>query len=82
MNRAVKGIKTAVSDWNATGNIAARLYYNKDTGRVWVNEYASGNDWSSYDNPAIVELAAHDDLNFMKMHMKDIVRLVIESYGY
>lgn len=57
MTKAIKGIKTAVGDFNCWQG-AARIYFDSQTGEVWTNVYAGPGEWNEYLDPSVVQIAS------------------------
>lgn len=71
--QTIKGIKSAVSDFNKWQG-AARVYFNKSEMKMWTNVYHGPEQWEDYHDENIVEIhrkavhnmAERDDKTSMK----------------
>jgi len=76
MTTIIKGIKLAVGDYNRNQNLAAIMYFDKETGEVWTNVYASENEWSEYHSKSIVSLQSRGNLYGGTTSMEEVRTLI------
>ena len=53
----IKGVKKAVGEFNHWQG-AARIYFDRSTGKVWTNVYTAPGWWDEYHDNAIVEVCS------------------------
>lgn len=74
-NFKVTGIRKAVSAFNNADQFA-RMYFDPNDMTIWVNEYADENDWDKYHDPNIVQLTSKNTLQYEKVTMREVYRLI------
>lgn len=76
----ITGLKKAVGTYNGNNINSVRIFFDTADGKVWANEYASGNEYSVYHQDTIHEVLTKASLeaSWNKTTMVELKKLCEE----